>query len=77
MRNQWIAAEHYRLHTVEEWPDSPHKDATLRAIYSSIASLGQDPSINAEFPGCEVCLSRRRVPSVVRFPGNQQSDLAA
>jgi hypothetical protein len=76
MRNQWIASEHHRMHTVEGWPDGPYKDATLRAIQSSISSLEQGSSDAAEL-ACEVCLSRRRVTTIVRFPGSQQGDLAA
>ena len=34
MKDQWLAMEHYRLHTVEEWPDSPHKAGELAAIQS-------------------------------------------
>jgi len=80
MRYQWIASEHHRLHTVEGWPDSPHKEATLLAIHSALASLAQDPSLTAGFPACEVCLNRRKVSAVVRFPGSPQEaqeDLAA
>ncbi len=74
MRYQWIASEHHRLHTVEGWPDSPHKDATLRAIRSTLASLGET---GVSAPPCQVCLSRRRPPTVVIFPGNQPAELAA
>ena len=76
MRHQWIAAEHHRLHTVEEWPEGPHKEATLRAIHSALATLAQDTGGTANFPGCEVCLSRRRgSATVVRFPA--PAELAA
>ena len=36
---QWIRMEHYRLHGVEEWPDSSHKDATLISIRSALQRL--------------------------------------
>ena len=75
MRNQWIASEHHRLHTVEGWPDSPYKEATMRAIHSKLASLEEDPSVGA--PGCLVCLSPRKISGVVRFPGNQPVERAA
>ena len=75
MRYQWIASEHHRLHTVEAWPDSPYKEATLRAIRSTLASLENDASLAA--PVCQVCFGRRRVSSVVRFPGNSQTEQAA
>ena len=77
MRYQWIASEHHRLHTVEAWPEGPYKDATLRAIHSKLASLAQDPGWAATLPPCELCVSRRRVSTVVRFPGNQTAGLAA
>ena len=77
MRYQWIASEHHRLHTVEGWPESPYKEATLRAIHSSLARLMQVPDVAASLPPCEVCLNRRKVSTVVRFPGNQSADLAA
>jgi hypothetical protein len=77
MRNQWIASEHHRLHTVEGWPDSAHKDATLRAIHSTLASLAQDPSLAASLPVCPVCFSRRKVSTVVRFPASQVTERAA
>ena len=67
MRNQWIASEHHRLHTVEGWPDSPHKEATLQAIYSTLASLERDSS----------SFGPRKISGVVRFPGNQQTERAA
>lgn len=53
--NQWIAMEHYRLHTVEEWPDSPFKEATLAAIYSSLAALARfSPAGTAPYR-CQTC----------------------
>jgi len=45
--------EHYRLHTVESWPESAFKQATLAAINCSLASLGDG------FGGeCAVCALR-------------------
>jgi hypothetical protein len=77
MRNQWISNEHYRLHTVEAWPDGPYKDATLRAIHSTLDWLMQDPSSGAGLPTCEICLNQRRAPGVLEFPGNQVVERAA
>ena len=37
MQLEWLATEHYRLHRVEEWPDSPRKEATLAAIHDLVA----------------------------------------
>jgi hypothetical protein len=77
MRHQWIASEHHRLHTVEAWPESPYKDATLRAIHSTLASLAENAGVATGFPACEICLSRRRSSAVVRFPVSQQGERAA
>jgi len=64
MRNQWLAMEHYRLHAVEEWPDSARKEAVLAAIHLKIESLSGDP---LSFPtGCIVCHERMR--KLVEFP---------
>jgi len=41
MLSEWIAVEHYRLHTVESWPASAFKQAALGAIHSALGSLGQ------------------------------------
>ena len=50
MRYQWISNEHHRMHIVEAWPDGPYKDATLRAIHSTLYRLAQDPSVAAGLP---------------------------
>lgn len=55
--SEWIAMEHYRLHTVEAWPESPHKEVLLAAIDSALAGLLRDPM--AVRPAhCSVCGSR-------------------
>src|ERR1700733_5969550 len=70
MLRHWIAVEHYRLHLVERWPDSPHKDATLAAVYSALAALGQDVLLTTASRECVVCRARRAAvvvgPSVLR-----------
>jgi len=40
MVNRWLAVEHYRMHLVENWPDSDEKTATLNSIRATMASLG-------------------------------------
>jgi hypothetical protein len=65
MLSNWIAAEHYRLHLVEQWPNSPRKQATLAAVYSTLASLGQDSRSATESPECVVCRARRA--AIVEF----------
>jgi hypothetical protein len=65
MLAHWIAVEHYRLHLIERWPDSPHKEAALAAVYSTLASLGDFRSATAS-PECVVCRARKA--AVVEFP---------
>ncbi|HYL34573.1 MAG TPA: hypothetical protein VEV17_01525 [Bryobacteraceae bacterium] len=83
MRFEWFATEHYRLHSVEEWPDGPHKEVALSAIRSSLASLTRNLPSGVKLPGCEVCLSRKHASGVVPFPsgirqdGDVGTDLAA
>ncbi len=54
MQNQWIMMEHYRLHTVEMWPDSFYKRTTLTAIHSSLESLSRDSTAENAL-SCAVC----------------------
>jgi hypothetical protein len=66
MLSDWIAVEHCRLHLVERWPDSPYKEATLAAVYSTLARLGQDPRSATASRECVVCGARKV--AVVEFP---------
>jgi len=59
MQFEWIALEHHRLHTVEEWADSPHKEAALAAIQATIQSLLRIQRPGVSLPLCEICLSRQ------------------
>ncbi len=68
MHFQWFNTEHHRLHVVEEWPDSPHKQAALAAIRSKLASLARDLPSGSHVLDCEVCLSREEHSGVVVFP---------
>lgn len=67
MHFQWFNTEHHRLHVVEEWPDSPHKQAALAAIRSKLASLARDLPSGSHVLDCEVCLSREEHSGVVVF----------
>ena len=62
---EWIAVEHYRLHSVERLPDGPYKRATLEAIHSS---LGRLMGSVTGTPDCNICFNRRNVPGVIAFP---------
>ena len=64
---QWIRNEHYRLHCVEEWPDTPYKDAALAAIHSALERLETSLAPN-ELPQCMVCASRKTRAVVLEFP---------
>jgi len=65
----WIAMEHYRLHTVENWPASPLKNATLTAIRSALASLGEDPS--GAPASCAICSLRSKSPVASNHLGSR------
>ena len=54
---EWIAMEHYRLHSVERWPDSPYKTATLEAIHLSLARLMRD-ALETRATDCSICFNR-------------------
>jgi len=58
MHRQWIAMEHYRLHSIENWPDSPYKRAVLAAIHSTLESLQARSPISLEKPACVICASK-------------------
>ncbi len=60
MYAEWVAAEHHRLHVVEEWPESPHKKVALAAIQSSLHSLLQNHPPDGPLAACEICLSRKK-----------------
>jgi hypothetical protein len=57
--------EHYRLHTVEAWPEGPHKDGALAAIQASVESLIRS---GARPIDCHVCLGYKRASNVVEMP---------
>ena len=74
MHRNWLAIEHHRLHSVEEWPNGPRKEAVLHAIRSSIASVSRKLDSGETLPVCEVCLSRLSLTHIVAFPGVSQTD---
>ena len=55
---QWVKTEHYRLHCVEGWPDSPYKEAVLTASRSVLESLEADIE-PLDSLVCMVCAARR------------------
>ena len=60
--------EHYRMHVMEQWPDSPRKKAGLAAVRSTLVSLRA--GVPDGEPGfvCAECLSARSRGNVIQFP---------
>lgn len=54
-----LAAEHSRLHSVEQWPDGPRKQAALDAIRSALAGLARLPATSEGNFACILCQNRR------------------
>ena len=67
MYAEWVAAEHHRLHVVEEWPEGPHKEVALSAIQSSLHSLLQNHQTDGPLATCEICLSRKKATVKLEF----------
>ena len=68
MLGRWINMEHYRLHCVEGWADSPYKEAVLAAIHSSLERFKTAP----RQPKCMVCATQRTESVVLEFPSRSQ-----
>jgi hypothetical protein len=68
---QWMKMEQYRLQCVEMWPDSPHKQAVLAAIRSSLERLTA-ASPAAESPNAIVPASRKTGAPVLEFPAGSE-----
>jgi hypothetical protein len=66
MYRDFLAMEHYRLHMMEEWPDSPVKRARLAAVRATIASLSATPPAGAAGFECDICHAQHRA-KVVRL----------
>jgi hypothetical protein len=81
MYEAWLAAEHSRLHLIEQWPDGPRKEAALAAARSAMDGLLRRARTDESGFRCLVCLDRRNGPAIVEYPSRVQvfasSDLAA
>jgi hypothetical protein len=64
MSKQWMAMEHYRLHAVQEWPDTGHKRITLVAIRSTMERLSMQTNTGDAFT-CSICASRNAALRVI------------
>jgi hypothetical protein len=63
MLEQWVSVEHNRLHCVERWPESPHKQAVLAAIHSALQGLAGGSALL-----CSICVGRKREAGILAFP---------
>jgi hypothetical protein len=63
----WLASEHHRLHHVEQWPDSPRKQAVVEAIRSSLGSLSAYPRNSQESFICFLCEARKTKSNVLEM----------
>jgi hypothetical protein len=64
MYNEWIAAEHHRIHVMELWPDGPRKEAGLVAAWHALESLTRAIPKGSSFV-CTTCSSRRQTLTVI------------
>ena len=65
---QFLRVEHNRLHCVEQWPDSPYKEAVLATVHSSLERLEAAAIEPFERPACTICSARRPQAPVIMFP---------
>ena len=77
MHNDWLAMEHHRLHTMEQWPDGPAKDVGLAAVRSTLQSLAGTAPAGAPAFECVECLNSRNRAGLIQFPSRRQTELAA
>ncbi len=74
---QWMKVEHYRLHCVEQWPESPYKHALLAGIRSALeglkASLAPIEPERCAVCASVVCASRGAGSAVLTFSPKQKA----
>ena len=73
MNSQWIAMEHYRLHSVEQWPDSDHKQATLAGILGTLRSLSWGPQAADDSQACSICIGRKKADAVIALVARRRT----
>jgi hypothetical protein len=66
--SEQLAAQHYRLHSVEQWPDGPRKQTSISAIQSSIDGLSRYPGTSERPFACILCQSRKTNLKVLEPP---------
>jgi hypothetical protein len=67
MTRSWLAMEHYRIHTIETWPEGPRKQAALAAARSTLESLRRTVSTELECVVCRATLDERRTYTNMRL----------
>ncbi len=67
----WLEFEHERLHDVEQWPNSPRKQAVVAAIESTLDSLARHPATDETFK-CLICGSRKHNLRVLELPESRE-----
>jgi hypothetical protein len=72
---QRIKFEHSRLHSVEEWPASPYKDAVIAAIRSTLSRFEAE-SPAPESLQCMICASRKPAAVVLEFRSRSRASSA-
>jgi hypothetical protein len=81
MYEAWLAAEHSRLHLIEQWPDGLRKEAALAAVRSAMDGLVRRRRSDESGFQCFVCANRRNGVAIIEHPSRVQvfpsSDLAA
>lgn len=74
MRTQWLAAEHYRLHLMEQWPEGCMKEAGLAAARSALESLIRSAPEGSSYV-CPICAGRHRsIAAVPRATRTRERD---
>jgi hypothetical protein len=64
MHSEWLAAEHYRIHVMELWPDGPRKEAGLASARSALDGLALTMPKGSSF-ACVTCASRPQTVTVI------------
>jgi hypothetical protein len=68
----WLASEHYRLHLIEQWPESPRKQAVIEAIQSTLDSLSRLARRADENFVCVVCETKKMKSKLLEMPPNRE-----
>ena len=73
MHTGWLAAEHYRLHVIEKWPNGPRKEALLSAVRSTLESLLRTAGADGSTFRCSICAAEKQRVAVLKYRHRLQS----